>query len=151
MGPSHQLGLGLISGCGCAIHNTSGINRASLPACPLIVEQQGPIPVNPYRPLLWEKNSFDQEGFMPPKQEGGGNSIIGERISFPKEANSGVNGSVQIDGKLLKVKSQPMSKYWLEKLGKIKTSVLKAKSVIVSGVVIGGIEAQEAVKTHRNR
>ncbi|MGC8965117.1 MAG: bactofilin family protein [Brevinematia bacterium] len=80
---------------------------------------------------------------MPPKQEGGINSIIGEGSVF--QGKFYVNGSVQIDGKF-EGEISTNEQILVGETGKVKTDVLRAKSVVVSGVVIGGIEAQDSVK-----
>ncbi|MFN4244563.1 MAG: polymer-forming cytoskeletal protein [Brevinematia bacterium] len=80
---------------------------------------------------------------MPPKQEGTINSIIGEGSVF--QGKFYVNGSIQIDGKF-EGEISTNEQIIIGETGKVKTDVLRAKSVTVSGVVIGGIEAHETVK-----
>jgi cytoskeletal protein CcmA (bactofilin family) len=80
---------------------------------------------------------------MPPKQEQGINSIIGEGSVF--QGKFFVNGSIQVDGKF-EGDINTTEHVFVGETGKVKTEVIRAKNVTVSGVVIGGIEAQESVK-----
>lgn len=80
---------------------------------------------------------------MPPKVEGALNTIIGEGSVF--QGKFFVHGSLQVDGKFegeLRVEDH----LYIGETGKVKTQVLRARKITVSGVVIGDLEALEEVK-----